>query len=178
MRDPIEFTVDVTDAVAIGMAAHTAVTVFLPDDGAMADPAVVCFAFPGGGYNRRYYSFAMPGAQGGGEAGYHTARGWIFVTCDHLGFGDSTIPPDDLLDLDVIAAGNDATVKSVMERIVAGTLAQCLPPVANATCLGIGQSMGGCFAIVAQGNHETFDGIAVLGYSGIHTVVPTRKSVV
>lgn len=174
MRDPIELTVDVTDAVGIGMPAHTAISVFLPDDGALADPAVVCFAFPGGGYNRRYYSFDMPDGQGGGEAAYHTARGWIFVACDHLGFGESTIPPDDLLDLDVIAAGNDATVKHVMERIATGTLTDGLPPVANATCLGIGQSMGGCFAVVAQGNHETFDGIGVLGYSGIHTVVPTR----
>lgn len=171
---PVELTVDVTEAIAIGMSAHTAVTVFLPDDGALANPPVVCFAFPGGGYNRRYYSFDMPDGQGGGEAGYHTARGWIFVACDHLGFGDSTIPPDDLLDLDVIAAGNDATVRHVMERIAEGTLTEGLPPIANATCLGIGQSMGGCFAVVAQGNHETFDGVGVLGYSGIHTVVPTR----
>lgn len=174
MRDPVELTVDVTDAVGIGMAAHTAITVFLPEDGALADPPVVCFAFPGGGYNRRYYSFDMPDGTGGGEAGYHTARGWIFIACDHLGFGESTIPPDDLLDLDVIAAGNDATVRHVMARIAAGTLVEGLDPVPDATCLGIGQSMGGCFTVVAQGNHETFDGIGVLGYSGIHTVVPTR----
>src|SRR3546814_9381930 len=34
--------------------------------------------------------------------------------------------------------------------------------------------MGGCFAIVAQGQLGTFDGVGILGYSGIHTVVPTR----
>jgi pimeloyl-ACP methyl ester carboxylesterase len=34
--------------------------------------------------------------------------------------------------------------------------------------------MGGCYTIVQQANHRTFDAIAVLGYSAIHTVVPGR----
>jgi pimeloyl-ACP methyl ester carboxylesterase len=46
--------------------------------------------------------------------------------------------------------------------------------VRGATKIGIGQSMGGCFTIVLQGQHGTFDGIASLGYSGIHTHVPSR----
>ena len=33
----------------------------------------------------------MPGAQGGGQAGWHAERGWIFVACDHLGVGDSSL---------------------------------------------------------------------------------------
>ncbi|WP_257540476.1 serine aminopeptidase domain-containing protein [Sphingobium sp. CFD-1] len=174
MGTPIELTIDVTEAAGLGMPAHVAVSVFLPDADGLAQPPVVCFAFPGGGYNRRYYSFDMPDGSGGGEAGYHNARGWIVVACDHLGFGDSTIPDDDKLDLDIVAAANDATVRAIMDRIEAGTLVDNFPAVPGATRIGIGQSMGGCFAIVAQGNHETFDGIATLGYSGIHTIVPTR----
>jgi pimeloyl-ACP methyl ester carboxylesterase len=173
MTRSIELTVDVTEAAGLGTPAHVAVTVTLPD-GPLADPPVVCFGYPGGGYNRRYYSFDMPDGSGGGQAAYHVAQGWVFVACDHLGFGDSTIPDDHVLDLDIVAAGNDAAVRVVMEGLAAGTLIDGLPPIAGATRLGIGQSMGGCFAIVAQGNHETFDGVGVLGYSGIHTVVPTR----
>ncbi len=173
MREAIELTIDVTAAAGLGMAAHTAVSVFLPD-GPLADPPIVCFAFPGGGYNRHYYSFDMPDSGGGGEAGFHCDRGWIVVACDHLGFGQSTVPEGNALDLDNIAAANDATVREVMARIEAGTLAPHLPPLADATKLAFGQSMGGCFTVVAQGNHATFDGIAVLGYSAIHTIVPTR----
>jgi pimeloyl-ACP methyl ester carboxylesterase len=33
--------------------------------------------------------------------------------------------------------------------------------------------MGGCLTIVAQGRHRTFDGIGILGYSAIHTVMPS-----
>ena len=172
MPDPIELEIDVTDAVHLGKPAHTAATVFLPDQ--LSDPPVVCFAFPGGGYCRRYYSFDMPDSSEGGEAGWHVARGWIFVAADHLGFGDSTIPDGNALNYDNVALGNRATVAAVMEKLETGTLSAGLAPLSGATKIAIGQSMGGCFAIVQQGQHRTFDGIASLGYSGIHTVVPSR----
>jgi pimeloyl-ACP methyl ester carboxylesterase len=174
MQDPIELTIDVTEAAGLGMPAQVAATVHLPD-GPLADPPVVCFAFPGGGYCRRYYSFDMPDSVGGGgEAGFHTDRGWIFVGVDHLGFGESTVPEGNALSYEIIARGNHAAVQAVMQNLEAGTLKPGLAPVTGATRLGIGQSMGGCFSIVMQGQLETFDGVGLLGYSGIHTVVPTR----
>jgi pimeloyl-ACP methyl ester carboxylesterase len=173
MKDPIELIIDVTDAAGLGTQAHTAVTVHLPD-GPIADPPVVCFAFPGGGYSRGYFSFDMPGASGGGQAGFHTERGWIVVACDHLGFGGSTIPEGSVLNYDNVASANLATVKAVMAQLESGTLAPGVAAVSGATKLGIGQSMGGCFTIVLQGQYAPFDGIATLGYSAIHTVVPSR----
>lgn len=173
MRE-VDLRIDVTNTVGLGVPAETAVTVFLPEPDQLAQPPVVCFAFPGGGYCRRYYSFDMPDSSGGGEAGWHVARGWIFVACDHLGFGDSTIPEGNVLNLDNVALGNKATVEAIMHKLETGTLLAGYPAVKNATKLGIGQSMGGCFTIVLQGHHRTFDGIATLGYSGIHTVVPSK----
>jgi len=174
MPGPIELRVDVTSQVDLGMEAHTAASVFLPDVDRLTDPPVVCFAFPGGGYSRRYFNFDMPGDEGGGQAGWHTARGWIFVACDHLGFGDSTAPEGDVLNYDNVALGNRVTVEAVLARLADGDLAPGFPPVRDVCSLGIGQSMGGCFTIVLQGQHGTFDGIASLGFSGIHTVVPSR----
>jgi alpha-beta hydrolase superfamily lysophospholipase len=174
MRAPIELVIDVTDHVGLGIEAHTAASVFLPDPGQVTDPPIVCFAFPGGGYSRRYFSFDMPDDDGGGQAGWHSARGWIFVACDHLGFGDSTVPEDNVLNYDNVALGNKATVEAVLARLAAGDLAEDFPAVQEPVTLGIGQSMGGCFTIVLQAQHRTFDGIASLGFSGIHTVVPSR----
>jgi pimeloyl-ACP methyl ester carboxylesterase len=173
MRSPIELKIDVTEAAALGVSAQTAAVVFLPD-GDLAEPPVICFAFPGGGYCRHYYSFDVDDKSSGGEAGFHTDRGWVFVACDHLGFGDSTVPKEHVLNFENIARGNDATVAAVMRKLENGTLAQGLAPVKQATRLGIGQSMGGCFTIVAQGQLRTFDGVGILGYSAIHTVVPHR----
>jgi pimeloyl-ACP methyl ester carboxylesterase len=171
---PIELEVDVTAAADIGQSAKTAATVYLPEVSALGQTPIVCFAFPGGGYTRRYFSFDMPGSSGGGQAGFHTDRGWVFVACDNLGFGDSTAPGGDVLTLDNVAFGNEATVHAVMDKLRRGDLHPDFPAIEQATMLGIGQSMGGCFTIVLQGQRPTFDGIATMGYSGIHTIVPTR----
>jgi pimeloyl-ACP methyl ester carboxylesterase len=135
----------------------------------MPEPPVVCFGYPGGGYSRGYYTFDMPGASGGGEAGWHADRGWIFVACDHLGVGSSSLPDPSTLTYTPVAAANHHTAVTVLERLAAGTLAGGFPAVERPVVVGIGQSMGGCLAVVQQARHDTFDGIGVLGYSAIHT---------
>jgi hypothetical protein len=165
-------TTDVSDAVGLGEQLETVATVVLPDAAALADPPVVCFGFPGGGYSRGYFTFDMPGAARGGEAGFHVARGWVFVAVDHLTVGDSSSPSDlSALSFERLAAANDATVAHVLGALRDGTVAEGYPPVGDATVIGIGQSMGGCLTIVAQGHHATFDAIGVLGFSAIHTVL-------
>jgi pimeloyl-ACP methyl ester carboxylesterase len=166
----IELTIDVTEAVNLGISAHTAATVYLPDEPVTERP-IVCFAFPGGGYNRRYYALDLANELGG-QAAYHTSRGWIFVSCDHLGVGDSTVPEGNVLSYEHVANANLATVNAVMEKLQQGNLAESIAPITDAVKIGIGQSMGGCFTVVLQGQHAPFDGIATLGYSAIHTVVP------
>ena len=167
----VTLRIDVTEAAGLGMELQTAITVYLPDT--LAEPApVVCFAFPGGGYNRHYYSVDMPG-HAHGEAGYHCDRGWIFVSCDHLGAGDSSLPEDaHLLNYETLSRVNLATVTSVLNKLAEGEFG--LPPFTPGLVLGIGQSMGGCLTIVLQAHHAAFDGIAVLGFSAIQTVVPSR----
>jgi pimeloyl-ACP methyl ester carboxylesterase len=96
------------------------------------------------------------------------------VACDQLGFGDSTVPDGNVLDYDNTAAASRATVIEVMRRVESGTILGSFPPVPGATKIGIGQSMGGCYTLVLQGQHGTFDCIALLGSSAIHTVVPSR----
>jgi len=72
----------------------------------------------------------------------------------------------------VLAAANAATVANVLGLLRDGRLSADISAVVDPIVLGIGQSMGGSLTIVLQGQHETFDGIGVLGYSAIHTVLP------
>ena len=174
MGKSVDLEIDVSESAQIGITAHTAVTVVLPEVEDMPTPPIVCFAFPGGGYSRGYFTFDMPDSIEGGEAGWHAARGWIVVACDHLGVGGSTVPEGTVLDFNNIARGNKATVEAVMATLEAGTLDESFPPIVDAVKIGIGQSMGGNFLLVLQGQHQVFDGIASLGYSAIHTVVPSR----
>ena len=170
----IDLTIDVTAAVALGEPAHVAVRVVLPDPATMASRPVVCFAKPGGGYSRGYYTEDLPGPAKGAQAAWHAERGWIFVALDHLGVGDSSLHAPDKLPFVPVIAGNHAAEQEVLRRLAEGTLAPGFPKVANPLKLGIGQSMGGYATILQQGRYHGYDGIGVLGYSAIHTHPPVR----
>lgn len=172
----VTLDIDVTEAAALGEPLHTRVTVTLPDlsDGAL--PTIACFAFPGGGYSRGYFHLDVPDAHGaetkGGQAAWHAERGWIFVACDHLCVGESSIPSNFAgVSYETVAAVNAATVEKVTALLASGDIDAEFPAVPGLVRIGIGQSLGGCMLIVQQGQHATFDGIGVLGYSAVHTVL-------
>jgi pimeloyl-ACP methyl ester carboxylesterase len=169
----LDLEIDVTDA-AFGEPLHTAVTVTLPEPSELPAQPIVCFAFPGGGYSRGYYTFDMPGSNGGGQAGWHAERGWIFVSCDHLGVGGSSLPNPGQLTFTPVSEANHVTTTTVLDRLRDGVLADGFPPISEPFVLGIGQSMGGCLAVVQQARYDSFDAIAVLGFSAIHTYPVTR----
>ena len=154
-----------------GAAAELAITVCAPVD-TIGERPVVVFAFPGGGFSRHYYDLQIPGHRGFSQAEHHCARGIIFVACDHLGVGESTIPNLDDLTIEILAKSMDLLVTRVVERLRAGTLMPGLDALEPAAVIGMGQSMGGCLLIAAQGQMRVFDAVAVLGFSGRHTVLP------
>jgi len=168
-----DVAIDVTGRCDLSGQLRTVVTVHLPDDPHQLEgPVTVLFGFPGGGYGRRYYDIrALPGYS---QAEHHTAEGLVFVACDHLGVGDSTQPDMLALTYENLAAANHATVAAVVERLRAGTVAGGAPAVDVSTLVGMGQSMGGCLLTVQQANHGTFDGVAFLGWSGLHTNFPAK----
>lgn len=171
----VELRIDVTDAAALGEAAHVAVTVHLPRPEGLAEDPVVCFAKPGGGYSRGYYTCDLPGpGTRMSEAEWHAQRGWVVVSVDHLGVGDSSLHAPEKLGYTAVANASQAAEVEVLRRLAEGTLEDGFPAVADPLRIGIGQSMGGCMTIVQQGRHHCYDGIGVLGYSAIHTHPPVR----
>jgi hypothetical protein len=172
MAESHELRVDVTDAAGLGEPVEVALTVHVPDAGALPERPVVCFAKPGGGYSRGYFTVDLPGPAKRAQADWHADRGWIFVSVDHLGVGDSTVIDDaERLDYTTVAAGSQAAETDVLARIAAGTLIDGFPAIADPLRLGIGQSMGGCMTVIQQGRYHCYDGIGVLGYSAVHTTV-------
>lgn len=88
--EQLELTVDVTDAAGLGDPATVAATVHLPSPDALGDTPLVCFAKPGGGFSHGYFTNGLPGPAAGSQAAWHAARGWVFVSVDHLGVGASS----------------------------------------------------------------------------------------
>lgn len=169
MISKLDLRIDVTPAADLGEPAAVALTVHLPDATRIAADPVVCFAKPGGGYSRGYYTVDLPGPGKGAQAQWHADRGWVFVSVDHLGVGDSSLHAAEKLDYTAVAAGNQAAEQEVLRRLAEGTLADGFPKLADPLTLGIGQSMGGCMTIIQQGRYHCYDGIGVLGYSAVHT---------
>jgi pimeloyl-ACP methyl ester carboxylesterase len=170
----IELRIDVSAAVPLLGRHEVAMTAYLPPTETLGPRPIAIFASPGGGYTRHYYDMQPPGHAGYSEAQAHVGRGFIFISYDHLGVGDSSTAHLREYTVPQLAAANDAAVQEVAQRLRAGTLSGKLPPLPNLVCIGIGQSMGGCVTVVMQGRHASFDGIAPLGYSAIHTVLPQR----
>ncbi len=169
----IDLRVDVTEAAGLGEPAHIALTVTAPD--AVEDDPVVCFAKPGAGYGRGYFTEVLPGSgsASGAQAAWHVTRGWIFVAVDHLGVGDSSQHDPERISFSSVAAASEAAESEVRQKLAAGTLLGGFGKVERAVTIGIGQSMGGSLTIVQQGRYHGYDGVGVLGYSPLRTQPPT-----
>jgi pimeloyl-ACP methyl ester carboxylesterase len=170
-----DVTVDVTEACALGRPLHVVATVFLPPPDRLAQRQPLVFAVPGGGYSRGYFDMHFAGHSGYSQAAHHVARGLLFVSIDHLGVGDSTPEVCNELRIEDIATANDAAVGKISQLLRHGDVLPGYPPVDVGLRIGMGQSMGGGVAIIMAGRHRTFDALAVLGYSAIHTVLPQRR---
>lgn len=172
----IELRIDVSHSVPLPGRHEVAMTAYLPPAASLGDVPTAIFASPGGGYTRHYYDMHPPGHNGYSQAQAHVAEGFIFVSYDHLGVGDSSTECLREYTIHHLAAANHAAVLEVSTRLMDGTLGDALPPLPRPARIGIGQSMGGCVTVVMQGRHATFDGVAALGNSAIHTVLPQREA--
>lgn len=169
----IDLMIDVTEAAGLGADAAIAATVHLPAPETLGATPIVAFAKPGGGFSRGYFTTALPGPGSGAQAEWHADRGFVFVSVDHLGTGDSSTHHDPAhLGFAAVTAASRAAEQVVLDRLADGTLHGSFPPVRHPVVLGIGQSMGGCLTVAQHGRYHCYDGIAVLGFSAVHTRLP------
>ncbi len=168
MARRIETRVEVGNALGLGEPAHIAATIVLPEPEHMPERPVVCFAKPGGGYSRGYFTCDLPGPARGAQADFHAARGWIVVAMDNLGAGDSSLHALELLDFANCTAAAAAAEEEILLRLANGILAPGLAPVLQPVRIGMGQSTGGSLAIIQQARHGSYDGLAILGFSAVH----------
>ncbi len=155
-----------------GRLHHIAVLACLPDAAALRAPYIVVFAGPGGGYSKEYFDLQLPGLDGYSQAEHHVRAGLIVILFDHAGVGQSRSEGSAQISRETAAAVNDALIRELSQRLSAGTLAPGLRALPDAFRILMGQSMGGCLAILTQGLHGSCDALAVLGFSAVHTVVP------
>jgi alpha-beta hydrolase superfamily lysophospholipase len=148
-----------------------AASVYLPAAGRLPAFPSALVALPGAGYARGYFDLPVPGFS---QAAHHARQGSVVIAIDHLGAGDSSIPPAEVCTFQTVAAANHAAVTMVLGRLRDGTLAHGVPAVDLAAVIGVGQSMGGHILATMQAAHRTFDGVAMLGSSMVAAPLPVR----
>ncbi len=158
------------------MLGSMAATLYLPASDRCLNRPILVFAVPGGGYSRGYFDMRFAGHDGYSQAADHVARGIVFVAVDHIGVGDSSTDRNDWLQFEHLAASYDRCCRAILDGLRSGALIEGMNPIVPGVVIGIGQSMGGCVSILTQAAHATFDAIAVLGYSAIHTRLPQRDA--
>jgi alpha-beta hydrolase superfamily lysophospholipase len=136
-----------------------AADIFLPR--AVADPPTALFCLPGGGMNRHYFHLIAEGGFSFAES--LTAQGFIVVTLDHLGVGDSGRPRDGFaLTPDLLAQANAQAMDVIRAELRAGCQGQ--EPLPQLRSVGVGHSMGAMLTVMQQAHHGGHVALGVFGF--------------
>jgi alpha-beta hydrolase superfamily lysophospholipase len=156
---PIQRRIEVGALFPEEPSLSVAADIFLPPQVALQPVALFCL--PGGGMNRHY--FHLLGEGGFSFAEHLTAQGFIVVTLDHLGVGDSSRPRDGFaLTPDLLARVNAYAMELIRAQLRGGQLGQgALPQLRS---VGIGHSMGAMLTVMQQAHHGGHAALGVFGF--------------
>jgi pimeloyl-ACP methyl ester carboxylesterase len=145
--------------------------VFVPgrDDGGVGEPRTVLVCIPGGGMSRGYFDVDAPGEHGNYSMAHHMAdRGFVVVTLDPPGVGESDVPDDGYaLNVQTVADTCARAVDIVLGMLRAGEIdgvAAANERNGRLTSVGVGHSAGGMITTVQQARHRQHAAIALFGF--------------
>ena len=115
---------------------------------------IVCCCVPGGGMSRGYFDIQAPPAVGNYSMVRHLVeRGFVVVTLDPPGVGESDVPDD----------GYTLT-PAVVADVNARALDQVLEEWPDAHRIGVGHSAGALLTVVQQARHRTHHALGLFGF--------------
>jgi alpha-beta hydrolase superfamily lysophospholipase len=166
-RSPVRLEIDVA-AVAPQGATTVVADLFLPEPDLVGPRPILLCCLPGGGMSRRYFDLEVAPEEGNYSMARHLAdRGFVVVTIDHLGVGESS-RPDDGYDLTppVVADVNGHVTEQLLDRLRRGQLVSALPAMPAAVSIGVGHSAGAGLTVHQQARRRSHVALALLGYHG------------
>lgn len=144
--------IDVRAVAPVG-ANDVVVDVFEPEP-VGDDPVVLCCA-PGGGMSRGYFDLQAPPGFGNYSMAAHLVdRGFVVVTIDPPGIGESSVPDDGY-----------ALTPAVVADVHAYAFAEVLTRWPRAIAVGVGHSAGALLTVVQQARHRTYAALGLLGFA-------------
>ena len=169
---PVECRVEVGELLPGEVPLTVAADVFMPP--LIRSPPVALFCLPGGALTGRYFDLqpepGLPASGSGTDefsfAVWMASRGFIVVTLDHLGTGDSGRPRDGFeLTPDVLAVANSLAVERICGDLLAGRVAGQVQPLEELRTIGVGHSMGAMLTVLQQARDHRHAALMLFGYS-------------
>ncbi|HUP73098.1 MAG TPA: alpha/beta fold hydrolase [Acidimicrobiales bacterium] len=159
--------IDVTAVAPRGVRTVVA-DVFAPEREQMTPDALVLCCLPGGGMSRRYFDLDVDATLGKYSMARHLAgAGFVVVTLDHPGVGESDRPDDGYTLTPQCVADVDAfAFDHIIGQLRMGTLDDDLPAMPRLTTIGVGHSAGASITAYQQARHRSHRAVALLGYGG------------
>jgi pimeloyl-ACP methyl ester carboxylesterase len=158
-------SVDVS-AVAPAGCKRIAADLFVPQSVLPAPLLWLCI--PGGGMNRRYFDLDVASQNGAFSMARHLAAGGdLVVTVDPPGVGGSDAPDDGYtLTPRVVAEVLAAAIDGLGAELGSDGLAAVgLSRVVPRATVGLGHSAGALLVAFQQAHHQSYDVVALLGFS-------------
>ena len=167
--------IDVTASVGHGEPLEVSVTVVAPSPEQLPPRPFVVVAIPGGTYHRRYWDLHPPGAAASARPSSWPSEG---SSSSPATTSAAATAPDPTT---ATSSGSrcrrmppTACSSSVRDSLAQGTLVDGLPPVADPTIVGIGQSLGGFITMIQQGKYADYPAIGIFGASPL-LIANTRE---
>jgi len=164
MRRTLALDVAADDRFGVGLAGvrRLACDVFVPER--IAAPRTVLVCIPGGGMSRGYFDVDAPGEHGNYSMARHLAAlGFVVVTLDPPGVGDSDVPDDGYeLTVQRVADTCACAVDSVLAMLRAGDVDGV--PAGDVVAVGVGHSAGAMITTVLQARHHPYAALGLFGF--------------
>lgn len=158
----IPVTLPIEDAATPIVAAE----IYAPEPDWLGLPSIVFFCLPGGGMNRNYFDLVLGADESYSFARHMVGEGCIVVAIDPIGVGQSTRPEDGFaLSPDILAAANAVAVARILDELRAGRLFDGWPALPDIAAIGAAHSVGGLLTILQQAQAQSFDALALFGFS-------------
>ena len=147
-------------------ATMVAAEIYAPEPDWLGLPSVAFFCLPGGGMNRNYFDLVLGDDESYSFARHMVGEGCIVVAIDPLGVGKSTRPQDGFsLTPDILAEANAVAVARILDDLRQGRLFEGWPALPDIAAIGAAHSVGGLLTILQQSQAQSFDALALFGFS-------------
>jgi len=158
--------IDVASAVGLPAPCEIVVDVVAPRHLDPELPPVALCCLPGGYLGRGYFDLQVEGDDSYSLAAFMAARGFVTLSLDHLGSGESTQPEDGYaVTLERVVDANRWAMEQVLGELRQPDPGGDRPDFGLLPSVGVGHSMGSALSVVQQARAASHAALVLFSFS-------------